>query len=170
MPEAEITDKTIIVVDEVGTNQYGDLTWIDKEGKFYKVKSTRKEYFEAIAYGQSVEIKWSTFKGTKYPYSATAVKDKIAERPSVKVTLPVARHPDEMPAPEAPQSKSSPVKPLTGIMSRDEHKSSQETGMWWKEAGLCLRSGLIEPESLYGKARNKCKGGATSRKLSSRRS
>ena len=88
MPEVEITDRTIIVVDTVGTNQYEDLTWKDKGGKDYKVKSTRKQYFGDIVPGQAVEISWSKYKGVEYPYSASAIKDKIPTKaelsPSVK--------------------------------------------------------------------------------------
>ena len=73
----EITRKQIIVVDKVGTNQYEDLTWTDKEGKSYKVKSTRKQYFDCIVPDQAVEISFSKYKNTEYPYSATAVADKI---------------------------------------------------------------------------------------------
>ena len=81
MPEAKITRKTIIVVDTIDTNQYGDLTWTDKEGKEYKVKSTRKQYFEAIQPARAVEISWSSFKGTEYPYSVVAVAEEIAKQP-----------------------------------------------------------------------------------------
>ncbi len=77
MSEVTITRKQIIVVGEVGTNSYGDLTWTDKEGRSYKVKSARKQYFEAIVPGQAVEINFSEYKGIEYPYSATAVKEKI---------------------------------------------------------------------------------------------
>ena len=78
MAEVEITRKQIIVVGEVGTNSYGDLTWTDKEGKEYKVKSTRSEYFkDVIVPGQAVQLNFATYKGHEYPYSAEAVMDKI---------------------------------------------------------------------------------------------
>ena len=83
MPEVEITRKQIIVVGEVVTNQYGDLTWTDKEGKSYKVKSTRKQYFECIVPDQAVEISFSKYRNIEYPYSATAVADTL---PAVKPT------------------------------------------------------------------------------------
>ncbi len=75
--EVEITRKQIIVVGEVGTNSYGDLTWADKDNKPYKVKSTRKQYFECIVPGQAVEICYAKYKGIEYPYSASAIKDKL---------------------------------------------------------------------------------------------
>ena len=152
MPEVDITKRTVNVVGVVGTNQYGDLTWTDDEGKSYKVKAARKQYFEAIVPGQAVEISWSTYKGTEYPYSAVAVKDKIAEQPEVKVRLPQERHPDEMPDSQTPQSKSSPTKAPVGILSREVQI---ERSVWWKEVGECLRSRLIEPDSLYGRVLTK---------------
>jgi len=128
MAEAIITKKTIIIVNEVGINEYGGLTWTDKEGNSYKVKSTRKQYFEAIVPGQSVEISWSTYKGKEYPYSAEVVKSKLSPEPTSL-------------------SKATLVKTKGELV---EHKGSPETGMWWKELGESIRSGDIDKSTLRG--------------------
>jgi len=123
MPEVEIVRKQIIVVGEIGQNTYGDLTWTDKDNNPYKVKSTRKQYFECIVPGQAVEISFSKYKGTEYPYSATPVKDKLSEKPQ-----------------QPPQSKSSPVAVVGGseVMAKGD----------WAEKDKITRKSIERQTSL----------------------
>ena len=85
MPEAEITRKQIIVVNEVGTNTYGDLTFTDKDGGQYKIGTKRKPYFEKVIIpNMAVQLNYvmSSF-GKEYIYNATQIKDEL---PTVKAT------------------------------------------------------------------------------------
>ncbi len=78
MPDVEIIRKQIIVVDAVGNNSYGDLTFTDKEGKEYKVGNKRISYFrDVIISGAAVQLNFSTYKGREYVYSAELVKDGL---------------------------------------------------------------------------------------------
>ena len=86
MAEVTITRTAIIVVDEVGTNTYGDLTFTDKAGAKYEVGNTRKRYFEkTIVPGAAVQLNYTSNPhkvNTEYIYNAELVKDKLP--PEVK--------------------------------------------------------------------------------------
>ncbi len=78
MTEQAITRTQIIVVGGVGTNDYGDLTFTDKDGGQYKVSVKRKQYFEGvITSGVAVQLNYAVYKGKEYIYSATQVKDQL---------------------------------------------------------------------------------------------
>ncbi len=80
MTEQTITKTQIIVVNEVGTNIYGDLTFTDKAGGSYKVSNKRKSYFgKVILSGAAVQLNYamSSF-GKEYIYSAVQVKDQLS--------------------------------------------------------------------------------------------
>lgn len=125
MPEAVITKRTIIVVNEVGTNQYGDLTWTDKDGNPYKVKSTRKQYFEAIVPNQAVEISWASYKGTEYPYSVIAIVGKLPDKP-----------------PEAPEPKTRATERAV------DNKPSEMSKGDWAEKDKLTRKSIERQKSL----------------------
>ena len=139
MSEVTITRTKPIVVNEVGQNEYGDLTFTDKEGNSYKVKKTRRQYFDKIiAPDTAVQLNYAVYMKTEYVYSAEPVAGKLP--PSVKVeTVPVPGV--EIP-PQPPKPPPSPApKPISG----------QEEGMWWKQLGDDLRSGHIDKTTSQGK-------------------
>ncbi len=103
MPEQAITKTQIIVVNEVGTNTYGDLTFTDKAGADYKVSVKRKQYFEKIiVQGVAVQLNYamSSF-GKEYIYSAVQVKDALPQ--------PVHLAASYAPQPAIPKSETKPV-------------------------------------------------------------
>ncbi len=130
MPETVITRNQIVVVNEVGTNDYGDLTFTDKDGGQYKVAVKRKSYFEkTIIPGTAVQLNYAVAYGKEYIYSAVSVAGKLPppDKPKVVVSPPV----------ENPRKTESP---------QVIYKSSPETGMWWKEVGENFRAGLFKKD------------------------
>jgi hypothetical protein len=134
MTEQAIIRTQIIVVGEVGTNTYGDLTFTDKESGAYKIGAKRKQYFEKVILpGMAVQLNYamSSF-GKEYVYSASLVKDGL-------------------PPPTTPQPP-----PMTNVKPSDmppvKHTSGPETGMWWGQLGEMLRAGDIDKTATSGKA------------------
>ncbi len=100
MTEQAVIRTQVIVVGEVGTNSYGDLTFTDKTGGTYKVSVKRKQYFEkVIVPDMAVQLSYamSSF-GKEYVYSAMQVKDGLPP----PTTPPPMTHPAApvMPKPE----------------------------------------------------------------------
>ena len=124
--EVTITRKEIIVVDKVSSNEYGDLVFTSKDGKSFKVKEKRSQYFiDVILEGRAVELSLSEYMKTEYVYSAKLV-DLPKDAPEI--------------APATPQSTPVASKPQTGCIA------PQEKGMWWKEVGECFRAGLFKKD------------------------
>ena len=129
MPEIERTQ--IIVVDEVGQNTYGDLTFTDKEGNSYKVSTKRRKYFDDVVKpGTAVQLNYSTAYNKEYIYSAVQVEGGLSES-----TTP-------QPRPEGRiKEKSREV---------TQSIAPQERGMWWKEVGENFRAGLFKKDEGNG--------------------
>ncbi len=144
MPEQAIIRTQVIVVGEVGTNTYGDLTFTDKEGGAYKIGAKRKQYFEKVIIPSSaVQLSYamSSF-GKEYIYTAI----------SVATNLPLPTTPLPMTHPTAPAMTERPNKILSKEELRQAHPSSSETGMWWNQLGEMLRAGDIDKTTVQGKA------------------
>ena len=100
MPEAVITKSKSIVVDSVGTNDYGDLTFTDKEGTEYRISAKRIQFFtETIVPNMAVQLNYakSNYAGVikEYVYSAVQVKDKLP--PPIKPIEGAAKQKPTMP-------------------------------------------------------------------------
>ena len=84
----------IIVVDVVGENSYGDLTFTDKEGTAYKIPVKRKQYFDKIIISdEAVQLNYamSAF-GKEYIYSAVQVEGKLSPpRKPYQAPVPIAK-------------------------------------------------------------------------------
>lgn len=146
MPDkVEITRSPTIVVDKVGeeTTPYGkNFTWTDKEGNSYRVKIERKQYFDKITPGAAVQVNYVMNQyGKEMIWSVESVKDKLPGE--VRVDSEMAKLSAEQRAKGDPPAKE---------ISKVEHKSSPETGMWWKELGDMLRCGDIDKNTLGGKS------------------
>ena len=116
MPEQAIIRTQVIVVGEVGTNTYGDLTFTDKEGGAYKVSAKRKPYFDkVIVPGMAVQLSYamSSF-GKEYVYGAVQVKDNLPP----PTTPPPMTHPDA-PAIPKPEIKGVPLNLEHGMGKSD---------------------------------------------------
>ena len=127
MTEATIIKTQIIVVNEVGQNTYGDMTFTDKEGNPYKISSKRKQYFEKIIVPDvAVQLSYamSSF-GKEYIYSAIQVKDKLPALAS-----------EPVPAPDKIPKEPIPPKP---------EPAPQAIGMTTKEIGDMIRAKYLVP-------------------------
>ncbi len=142
MSDVEITRKKIIVVDSVGENDYGDLTFSDKGGNDYKIASKRRQYFDKVILPDvAVQLNYSSFKGREYVYSAAQVKDSLLEaKPETKQ--------------DAPQSKPSPGKPQGGSLGRDEGKNRAVCLSYAKDWAIALLNSpsFTKKESLNAKS------------------
>ncbi len=133
--EAKITRRDIVVIDEVGENEYGALTWTDKAGKEYKVKQERRKYFdEIIKPNLAVELRFSEYKGNEYVYSAKLVSDLMPPPPS-----------------EALEHKIEASKKETPSELLKQAIAPQEKGLWIKELGEMIRSNTFKKDTELGK-------------------
>jgi len=136
--KAVITGSAIIVVDTVNHNDYGDLTFIDKESNSYKIAVKRIKFFESIITpGAAVKLNYAEAYGKPYIYSAVKVEGALP--PPVKPQEPLPEHQEVIK--EAVKSTATAVKEVSG----------QEQGMWWKEMGECFRTGLFKKDEGVGK-------------------
>lgn len=114
MAEQTIVRTQIIVVDVVGENSYGDLTFTDKEGTAYKIPVKRKQYFEKIIIpDMAVQLNYAMSSFNKeYIYSAVQVKGE----------LPPPQKPYEPPATAMPikADRDSIIEAQVGIKSITE--------------------------------------------------
>ncbi len=140
MPLPQITRTDVIIVDTIGTNDYGDLNWTDKSGKEYKVSADRKKYFEnVIKPDQQVKLSYATSRFNKeFIYRAEPTEEKNIGK-TVETTS------------QAPQPISIPIKTETNPPIKKEDISPQERGMWFKELGQCIRSGELPKDTPAGK-------------------
>ena len=89
MTEQAITKTQIIVVQEVGANTYGDLTFTDKAGGDYKVSVKRKQYFEKVIIpGMAVQLNYamSSF-GKEYIYYSNKYRGNNYSRNNYNCTI-----------------------------------------------------------------------------------
>ena len=134
MTEQAIIRTQIVIVGEVGTNTYSDLTFTDKAGGAYKIGAKRKSYFEkVIVPGSAVQLSYamSSF-GKEYIYGAVQVKDNLPP----PTTPPPMTHPT---APAIPKLEPE-VKPP---------KPEQVTGKTdWAEKDRITRKSIERQTSL----------------------
>ena len=132
MTDVTITRKTTVKVDEVGENDFGDLTFSDTKGGRYKIKDTRKSYFtDVIKVGRRVQLNWAEYKGNEYVYSAVAVEDN----PPVALKTALVAKPDV-------------VKPVVGTGESD--KEGMTKGDWEEKDRKTRKS--IERQVALGEA------------------
>lgn len=110
--EVKFTRQSIIIVNTVNKNQYGDLEWTDKEGNSYKIPVKRAIHFEKIIVpDMAVQLNYamSAF-GREYIYSAIQVKDNLP--PAQPIPPPTARELPPKPSQVVPAATEPPRKPL----------------------------------------------------------
>ncbi len=126
MAEATIVRSQCIVVNEVGANSYGDLTFTDKENNQYKISVKRKQYFEKVILPNvAVQLNYamSSF-GKEYIYSAVQVKEGLPPPVTPKVvTSSISKT----------EPKPQPKTEITG----------QTIGMTTKEVGDLIRAKML---------------------------
>ncbi len=145
---ADITRTQIIVVGNVETNAYGDLTFTDKEGKSYKVKSTRKQYSEkAIVPGQAAQLNFAVYMNKEYVYSAEAVKDKLPEAVKPGSVILLEKHFTT----ENSSTSTGGIAPLKVNQGEPLSKepAPQAVGMTTKEIGDMIRAKMLT--EVFGK-------------------
>ena len=133
--EAEITRSEIIVVDTIGSDSYGNLNFMNKEGKEYKVKQGRRKYFDDIIKpGLAVKLSFAEYMKSEYVYKAELVSDKLPP-----------------PTSEATQSSSGAVEKKVPQELPKQAIAPQEKGLWIKELGEMIRTNTFKKETEIGK-------------------
>lgn len=131
--EYKITKSETITVKEVGHNDYNDLTFKDTTGKDYKISVKRKSHFEnLIIVGATLKINWSEAYNKPFIYTVEKLDQQNAPQP----------------IPDAPQSKSTPIKPPTSHLVQAAEKlgavpltkEEQEKEYWDKKNKITQKS------------------------------
>ncbi len=123
--EPKITRSDVIVIDTIGSNDYGDLTWVDKAGKEYKISTKRIKYFEKVILpNMAVKLTYAEAYGKEYIHKAELVSEKMAERvsealqPKIEASKPVV--PQEVSRPKPmPLNDSSKNKAMSLSYAKD---------------------------------------------------
>lgn len=123
-----MSDNMIITVKSTRLDGFGDM-WVTHEGGDDEVKIARKRSHlqELFLPGRAVMLHYEKYKGWDYVVDA-----KLVEKELPKTPVPQK----EQASNEKPSTPHAP----------------QELGMWWKEVGEGLRTGLIDPTTPMGKA------------------
>ena len=125
MKEPEI----VVLSGENRYDQYGNFFFKDKAGKEHKIGANRKDKDQIAALiaanpNKGVKLTYGEYKSFPFIEHIELVEGELPE--------PVTRYP-----PSGPPSKS--------------REDGIREGMWFKELGECLRSGLIDRETPAGK-------------------
>ncbi len=135
MKEPEI----VVLSGENRLDQYGNFFFKDKTGKEHKIgaKRTDKEgIFSLVAANpnRGVKLIWGVYvrEGTEYDIikAIELVEDGLPE------PVPVS---------------SVPIPQIDTPSKTDPRGEAIREGLWWKELGECLRSGLIDRATPAGK-------------------
>jgi len=129
---------TIIIVGATEKDQYGNLL-VTPHGSTEKIRigKKRENLHPLFEQGKAILLHWETYMNKTYVADAKLVEGEIPP--------PVKPAPGTMPPQEEIDKTKEAQKP-------EQHKSSPETGMWWKELGDMLRCGDIDKTKPFGKA------------------
>ncbi len=133
---------TVIVVGVTRVDGYNNL-WVTPAGggEEIKVGAKRGNLHSLFQQGKAIMLHWETYKNISYVSDAKLVEGELPS-PTKPTILP--EHKEVIS--KAKAEAREPIKPQLV-----EHKSSPETGMWWKELGDMLRSGDIDKTTPLGK-------------------
>ncbi len=133
MPEPVIINATVIQVKSTTKDTYGNLIVTPEVGEDIKIGVKRENLFEVFQEGRAVKLYWAEYMHKKY----VARAELFDGLPPVEKRI-------------KPITAGVEVEPLSPVVVK-EHKSSPETGMWWKELGDMLRAGDIDKTKPEGK-------------------
>lgn len=119
----------IVLGDETRYDDYGNFWFKDKSGEERKIGTKRKDFDELCTTiienpGRAVTLNFAVYDKHPYIVGVELLSEKITVD-EAKITAPQAE-------PSEPKAVASQTKP-----------APQELGMWWKELGECIRSGMI---------------------------
>ena len=124
----------VVISGENRYDDYGNFFFKDKAGEEHKIGEKRENQEKLIDLvennpDRAVKLTFDEYKGRSY-----IVGIELLEIPvdGEKITEQQAAPPV---APTKPAPPVAPTKP-----------APQELGMWWKELGKCIRSGLIDKD------------------------
>ena len=131
-------NQTVVVVGTTETDEYGNL-WVTPKGGGDRIKiaAKRSGLHPIFEQGKAIMLKWQTYQ--EHPYVADAKPVAGELQPPTDATILAEHH-------EVIQEALEAVK---------KEPSGQEVGLWWKEVGEAIRSGLIKREgatAVYWKA------------------
>ena len=142
MPQVKMVKSIELVEGTKGI--YHKITWEDGKADLIFDPEMLKVFAKAKAGNHAVEVT----KEQKGKYWNIVEAKIITTEDLPAPTEPVRKYPE--PPPDAPQDtrklKEASSKPII---------SGQEIGLWWKELGESLRSGLIDRSKPAGKALEK---------------
>lgn len=111
------------------------LEFTTKNGATWKITEKRQHLWEIFTPGAAVEISIAEFKNRDYIAHAELNLAPPSEEPPIQAELENAR------------AREKQI-----LQAETPHFDPQELGMWFKEAGLGLRSGYIKTDTATGKA------------------
>jgi len=127
----------VVLSGENRLDQYGNFLFKDMAGAEHKIGANRKDKakIESIVVahrGRAVTLVWGEYNNKDYIKEVNLVEDVLPE------SVPASSEPSlYVPQIDTPPSKS--------------REDAIREGMWWKELGECLRSGLIDRATPAGK-------------------
>ncbi len=133
-PEPAIIDTTVIQVKSTTKNTYGDLIVTPTVGEDVKIGNKRSNLFDVFQEGRAVKLYWAEYMHKKYVSKAELFDGKP----------PIGKQVEQI-------TTGKGVPSIAETVTRCEHKSSPETGMWWGQMGEMLRCGDIDLETPEGK-------------------